>query len=154
MRVAILLVVALGLAVAACGGAAGGSERSGDELPSDPGEAMLQIHEYVRNGQWAREWEHLHAAHQEIAARDEFVSCGGAVPAFSSRVIEVFDETITGGAGIGKVETKAITVELSTGVGDAERSQRSTAHLVEVDGAWRWMLTNDELDAYEAGECP
>jgi hypothetical protein len=148
-----ILAALLIAAVAACGGDSSGGGSDDAELPSDPGVAMLQLHEYVRNGQWARKWASLHAAHQEIATRGDFISCGGVTSAFSSRVIEVFDETIDV-PRIGEVETKAVTIEVSVKNGGDEQSQRNTAHLIDVDGAWRWMLTDNQLDAYGAGDCP
>ncbi len=149
MRIAILLVAGM---LMACGG---GASESGDELPSDPGEAMMQIDEYALDDQWGRVWEHLHPAHQEIAARDDFISCSDttASPLISSKVIEVFDETL-GVPRIGEAETKAITIERSMGKGDDEISRRETSHLIDVDGAWRWMLDNDSIDSFTAGECP
>ena len=146
------LAVVLIAVVTACGGAAG---EETDALPSDPGEAMLQIDEYALDDQWARLWEHLHPAHQEIAARNDFISCGdtAAAPLISARVIEVFDETLDV-ARIGETETKAVTVERSMGRGDDEITQRETSHLIDVDGAWRWMLNNDSIDSFAAGDCP
>ncbi len=155
----LLLLAAVLALLAACGsGGVDRTEETGraqEELPSDPGEVMLQFAEYDRNGQWARQWEHLHPAHQELASREAFLTCkqGNAISFDSSRVIEVFEETVPI-PRIGEVNTTAITMELSVEIGNGERSERVTSHLLDVDGAWRWVLSNDALDAFEVGDCP
>ncbi len=150
------LAVVLIAAVTACGGAAG---EETDALPSDPGEAMLQLTDYVFDGQPGRYWEHLHPAHQEIAARDDFIVCNWIAPraegeprlsdAVSLRVIEVSDELIAA-PRIGTVETKTVTIEVSLN----EFERENTFNLVDVDGVWRWLMTDGNLDAFNAGECP
>ena len=158
MRIAILLVVALGLAVAACGDSASGGEGGGDSnavtLPSDPADAALQQLEYVRNDQRARDWSTLHPAHQALVARGAYIECPtGGITITSTEVIEVFEENIPL-AGLGDVDTTAVTVEIAGEFLGNEVSDRITMHLIDVDGTWRWILTDEALDAFKAGDCP
>ena len=125
-----------------------------EPLPSDPGNAMIRILEYAGNDQRARRWASLHPAHQEIATRSAYVNCSeGGLSISSIEVIEVFEESFPV-PRLGEVQTTAVTVEVSVNVLGEERSERLTAHLVDVDDEWRWIIPAEDLDAYEAGDCP
>lgn len=139
-RLAIAFVAVI---LTACGG--------GDEGPGDAGEFSKDNIESMVRGQWARVYDDLHPAHQEIIDRDLYVNCQSAlsIPGYDVEVDETYEETIEV-PRLGSMETMAVTMELSVG----DNSEFLTRHLVEEDGEWKWISTDDALDAYEQGECP
>ncbi len=153
MRVAILLVAAV--VIVACGDSDGGSNNDDGAvtLPGDPADAVIQLLEYTRNDQRTRQWSILHPAHQEIATRTAYIQCPRDELVGSTEVIEVFDETVPV-PRLGEVSTTAVTIETSTEIAGDEVSTRHTLHLIDLDGDWRWVLNEEALDAFDAGDCP
>jgi hypothetical protein len=66
------------------------------------------------------------------------------------QVKEVFDDPIDV-EGVPERTSKAVTVRAVFSGGE---EFTDTAHAVLVDGRWRWVLTPEDLDSYQAGDCP
>lgn len=129
----------------ACGGGDGDKE-GGDS----PDAAILRLFDQLDKGQWGRQWEDLHPAHQAVVSRDSFIACASEVQIDldSVEVLEVYDEPVSvEGASL---PSKAVTVRLEAG----PSSDEQTFHLLDVEGEWRWVMSDDALTAYRAGECP
>lgn len=143
MRFVIVFVLSLGLV--ACGGG------DNDDGPGDAGEWSVANMETLLRGQWARAWEQLHPDHQAHIARDLYIECNSdrSFPDLEVEVDEVFEEEINV-PELGEIETTAVTMVLSSG----DSSEFVTRHLVEHEGEWTWITTQDAIDAYSAGECP
>ena len=139
----ISIVLLLGL-LTACGG-------GGDDGAGDAGEFSKQSIEMMVKGQWARSYEDLHPEQQAFVDRDLYVDCRSSVsvPAYEIEVDEVYEESYDV-ARVGEIETTAVTMKLTNG----ESSEFITRHLVEVEGEWKWITGEEELAAYEQGECP
>jgi hypothetical protein len=140
-----LLLAAIVLLVA-CGGGGGDSQ---DRSASAAAEELFG---YFENGQYGRQYDLLHPAQQAAVTRDAYMNCKAAdtsIKVSDSKATEEYDETITVPL-VGTIPTRAVTMEYHVG----ELVQHSTFHLIDVDGAWRWSLSPDELAAYQAGDCP
>ena len=146
-----LIVVGLG-AIALMGTGCSGSD-SGDDT-RDPEDAMLTLIGYYEKGQYGRAWEMLLPEHQRVVSRSDFEECMSErslnIPAEARiQVEEVNDETLEV-EPLGEIPTKAITWRVTAGGASASE----TSDLVERDGAWKWILTNAEYEAFQNGECP
>lgn len=137
-----LLLTLVLLSVVACGG-------SGDD---DSASAFAEkTLEQARKGQNGKRWDDLHPAQQAIVTKEQFISCtqGDSFPVDDIDATEEFPETVTI-PEVGQVETTAVTVEYSIGT----TSDAITMHFLQVDGAWKWFITPDDLEAFKAGACP
>lgn len=143
MRVIVHVSAIVGcLVLLACGGGGGGDSASAFA------EKTL---EQARKGQNGRRWDDLHPAQQAIVSKEQFITCtqDDSFPVDDIDATEEFPETVTV-PEVGEVETTAVTVEYSIG----ERSDAITMHFLQVDDAWKWFITPDDLAAFAAGECP
>ncbi|MCH8850982.1 MAG: hypothetical protein IIC89_09170, partial [Chloroflexi bacterium] len=73
-----------------------GSAAEADESPSD---AVKRLMEYRNAGQWGREWDDLHPAHQALLSRDEYMTCAadeiGLIEVEFISVVETYEEDIS-----------------------------------------------------------
>ena len=123
-----------------------------DEDTSDgAGDTAAEQFEMFFDGQFGRVWDQLHPAHQEVVPRDLYVECSSqqTFPDMEIGVEEVYEETMDV-ARVGPIDTMAVTLNFTNN----GNSQTITEQLVEVDGEWRWILEEEALAAFEAGECP
>lgn len=141
MRYVFTAIMLIGL-LAGCGG---------DDEADDAGEFAKSQMEATLKQQWGKMYDGLHPEYQEIVSRERFMECNSdsAIPAFDVAVDETYPETLTL-PRVGEVATEAVTLALTLG----ENTQYLTLNLVDVDGAWKWLLTEEHTAAYEQGECP
>lgn len=154
MRRQVLLLVALAALPVACGGS-GSTEAPGIE--GTPEFAVGRVLQMVSKEEWGREWESLHPDQQALVAREKFVSCSKAadsVRVSSLRVLSVDDEAAeipgTGKSGA----AKAVGVEYQVRKGSRTGMSFDVFYVFDVDGRWRWVLSNASVEAYRAGSCP
>jgi len=145
MKMWLVVMALVTVVLVACGG--DGEDDEG-EAPAD---AVVRLLEYVSDGQWGREWDELHPAHQAIVSRDAWVSCNSdlSVELEGVTVEEVFDEPVSA-VDIPQGPAKAVTVSYRVN----GREDTDTFQVLDVDGAWRWVLQDDVLAAYREGRCP
>jgi hypothetical protein len=149
MRILIVVSVLLA-ALAACGG--GGDKASQADTPED---AIIQLFDMVNKGQWGREWDLLHPEQQAIVDRDHYIDCAEAktLPDIDDvNVTEVFDEEIVIPGTQTRAPSKAVTVSLKLSSGILTDETQDTYHVFDVNGVWRWSLSDPE--GYENGDCP
>jgi hypothetical protein len=118
-------------------------------------EAVRARIEQLSRGDYAAAWETLHPAHQAIVSQEKFVECGRELqlrrdPTVDTIAILESRQTSKEIAGIGEVEVVNVQVEQRTG----EEARRPTYDVIEVDGTWRWVLSDAALNAFQAGNCP
>jgi hypothetical protein len=135
------------------------TEEEASEPDEDAGDFLKEFIEQRALGQVGRAWETLHPLHQEVATRNEYMDCEGQnTPSFELKGIEEvdeYDEPLQIPGQTGEVPSKAVTLRLEYQFPGAEDTQTETltAHALNVDGEWRWVLAPDVYEAYKAGEC-
>jgi hypothetical protein len=146
-------VLAAALLVA-CGG--GGSvEPAGIE--GSPAAAVGQLLETINDREWSREWQSLHPEQQSLVPRDRFVSCSkkaSSPEVVSFKVLEVNDQEMAIPGTDKRAAGKAVTAEYAVMSGSQPSKAVDTFYLFDVDGSWRWVLSNSSVERYASGSCP
>lgn len=143
LRKGLLAVAALAalFTLAACGGGGGGGESASV--------AIVRQLELLSGGDTGALWDELHPAQQAIVPRDLYVRCAPAIELTDIKAIRERTETAFQIPGTSeRVDAVAVTVEFTV----AGTKQTETFHEVEVDGKWRWLLS--EPEPFSRGECP
>ena len=166
LRPILLVKVGLGgLVFAARWGQNGNGYHPEDALEEttleDPGDFLRRHLEYELSGEFARSWDELHPAHQEVVTRERYAECRAELfersgPSTELRSFEVLDvaddsEPI---AGIAETGSKAVTAEITIGVNGDSRTALDTLHAVHVDGRWAWVFPAGVYQAYASGSRP
>ena len=129
--------------------------RGGPDSDSAEGAALRQW-DYIKKSQFGRSWEELHPAQQELIDRNDFMRCAEeasdeSLVAFSDlEILETYEEDIPVPGTDLTVPSVAVTVEITNtilGITGAD-----TLHEIDVDGEWRWILS--EPEAYQGENCP
>jgi hypothetical protein len=120
--------------------------------------AYEQQFEYVRRGQWAREWDELHPLQQAFIPRDLFVRCSQhrfAVTNFLGvKVTQTARDRVVIDGTDQVADAIVITADVRTRVERlAADTFTGTYDEVLVGGRWRWTVKG-EADAYKRGACP
>ena len=119
--------------------------------------AILRQFDYVNKGQFGRQWDELHPAHQAIVTKSAFVTCNDDTNFdFNVEIVESYEEFVAV-AELGEVDTAAVTVNIEGNIGAFGLPGETTDTFHEIlgdDGEWKWVTTQDTLDAYAAGNCP
>jgi len=147
----IILGVVSIVVLALTGACGGGSSDDGS-----PGNAVRRQFGYIDKGQWGREWDELHPQHQAIVSRSDFVNCNADNNLdIDVEIVDTYEETIDV-PELGVTDTTAVTVDITGNIGFFGLPDESTDtfHEINVDGEWRWVLSQDNLDSYSAGDCP
>jgi len=116
---------------------------------------QLRLLERTFDGQFGRTWDDLHPGHQAVVTRSRYEDCRSRASAGTSpsidriEVKEVYDGPIET-EGVPERTSKAVTVRIVSGADELT----DTLHAVLVNGRWRWMLLTEDVDTYQAGECP
>lgn len=139
----VALVFVVGLVVSGCGG--------DDDTGSDAGEFAQDTVERMMRGQWGPVWEDMHPGQQEFIDRDLYIQCQSETtfPSMEISVDEVYEDSLDV-ARVGDTNSQAVTLELKRG----DDAQFMTVNIVDVDGEWKWITSEDAVAAYEAGDCP
>lgn len=140
MRARLVLVMLVAV-LAGCGG-------SGGKFDDEPAaQAMRRQFDYIAKGQDGRRWDELHPAQQALIPRERFLDCNEADSVEIERVevLEVFDEQTSIPGTDRTVASRAITVRVKASAGLLSDEFTDTFHEVEVDGAWRWVMSPDAV---------
>jgi hypothetical protein len=119
------------------------------------GDAVKRQMGYLSRRQWGREWDELNPGQQAIVPREKYVDCASATNAnltgLSIDVIETYDDPMDI-IGVPEKTSTAVTIKMTT---DAiKNAETTTVHEVLVAGEWRWILSNDAMSEFQAGNCP
>jgi hypothetical protein len=152
MRTA-LGVLAAACVLAGCGGSGSSDAATPDEAP---GRAMVRLVQHELQGQRDSSYAMLVNEQRKEIDHDLYVGCAPGLPRDDVRVLilgvrdQMFDVPT-----LGRVETKAVTYEMSIPDAKGDRMRvTDTGHLVAQDGQWRWTLSRRSLSALLAGACP
>jgi hypothetical protein len=137
----------LGLIVLLLAGCGGGEDSAAD--------ISKRRFELLSKGEFGKAWELLHPAHQQIVSKEAFVRCGEMLPEPPTplqniKILSTRDEQFEI-PEVGTATVKRIELELRFSEADV---RTPTDHIVKVDDSWRWVLTQEALDAYRSGGCP
>src|SRR5262245_39326465 len=127
----------------------------------EPGEFLRRHLEYELSGEFARSWDELHPAHQEVVTRERYAEyraelferSGPSTELRSFEVLDVADDSEPI-AGIAETSSKAVTAEITIGVNGDSRTALDTLHAVHVDGRWTWVFPAGVYQAYASGSRP
>jgi hypothetical protein len=132
-----------------------------EPLLEEPGEFLRRHLEYELSGEFARSWDELHPAHQQVVTRERYAECRAELfrrssPATELRSFEVLGVTEDGApiAGIAEPSSKAVTAEITIGINGDSRTALDTLHAVHVDGRWAWVFPEGVYEAYASGSRP
>ena len=163
LRPILLVKVGLGGLVFAARWGENGAVRIADEETADeePGEFLRRHLEYELSGQFARSWDELHPAHQQVVTRERYAECravlfersGPSTELQSFEVMDVTDDAVPI-AGIPEQSSKAVTAQIMIGVNGDSRASLDTMHAVRVDGRWTWVFPAGVYHAYASGSSP
>lgn len=128
---------------------------SGCLFGDDAGDAAKERFLATSNGKYGEAWDSLHPKQQVIVSREKFIECGEAGAAAQSPEIgdvKVLDESVEEKeiAEVGSVESHVIELQWTQG----PDTRRGFFDTLKVDGDWKWVLGEDALNAFRAGECP
>jgi hypothetical protein len=145
LRRAVLLIA---LVLAGCGG---GDEPTGD---IGAGEFLQRITAEHLRGDFSESWEELHPAHQKLISQIQFVYCGEREPPLEEdttvRILSVKPVT-KDVPEIPQHRAQAVRIQLRDKKGVVDTY---TAHAVRVGDGWKWVLSDQFVQAVEAGKCP
>ena len=147
MKRLVLLLAAIGLAVAGCGG-------SNAQPKDDPGAFAVKVVDQIVHNRYSAAWNDLHPADQKVAPSAEYVQCETRSPVLSAptttKVLSVSSESV--GIGNGSfVDSKAVHVRLGFPGGF---HLVHTVHVVAANGKWTWILPPGRFRDYKADKCP
>jgi hypothetical protein len=120
-----------------------------------PGVFVKRVLREEINGQWGRQWDELHPAHQLLISRAQYVECSRqmgtnvAKGTETLRVIDVRDEAIQV-QDVPERSSKVVTITLRVS-GKAPQTYR--VHAVDNHGRWAWILGNRFLTQLNRDRC-
>ena len=143
-----MLAFAALLALPACGGDV-------DPARTPAGRAQVVLLDDLYNGRFEKAYAELHPSHRAIVSRSLFVRCARqtiAVGALDSiEILEVFDDE-TKGLLLDGEPSKGVRIRLT--FTDGQTDGPFVRHEVKVDDRWRWVLSQEAIEDYQAGRCP
>ena len=145
---AVLALVAIG--ASSCSSSSTGSGTSTDRASQDGIETFLT--ELIRNREWERNgpaYDALVPQQQALFSKATFVDCGSIdsnMSNISLEILDVYEEPIRIDGTSDEVESTAVTVTLRYTVGGRLATDTTTFHLVDVEGEWRWITTEDQIE--------
>ncbi len=112
--------------------------------------AVAQIGE-LNAGQYGDQYDELYPGQQALVPKDLFVMCEGQTPPHYDGVL-VLGTTDINIKLLGVTDTVATEVTVETRRGTNKTSRAIDEVLVA--GAWRWVLQDKAVQAYQSGTCP
>ena len=150
-----IVVGLLGLALLG-GGLAGGfalGRNSDKSSGSNVGAAGTQMADTFRaqlTGDYDTYWDHLYPGQQKKIDKKVFIKCV-TQPALKEvpqvRALDEFSQTVN--LGVPETAAKVVTVQFKAPSGTSTR----VAYTVLSGSTWRWLLGENELNAYASGKC-
>lgn len=113
--------------------------------------ARRQITELF-SGEAGAVWDELEPTEQAIVSRSQFAQCAArtGLPVLQAVLLDSEYDTTVNVAAVPEQTGRSVTLDVRTAGG----TLRQTVVEVAVAGRWRWVLSEQALGAYQAGECP
>lgn len=155
----IVAVGALAAILAALAAGCGGAKRAASAPSASVGEVgtfMTRILREEIRGQWSRQWQELHPAHQALISQSQYVACSRRMGTdFATghevfHVLDVRDEAIKV-RGVPQRTSKLVTINFR----EPGKPNGLTYHMhaVNAGGHWVWILGDRFLSAVSHGQC-
>ena len=101
-------------------------------------------------GDYDTYWDHLYPGQQKKIDKKVFIKCV-TQPALKEvpqvRALDEFSQTVN--LGVPETAAKVVTVQFKAPSGTSTR----VAYTVLSGSTWRWLLGENELNAYASGKC-
>jgi hypothetical protein len=155
-RVALLVVVALGLTAVAAGC---GSDEP-DTPRADPGVFVSTLLRTLFREESGTAWDSLHPLHREAVSRRRYVECERQAPLPGEvrriEIVSVRDEPSVVPGRAEPEPSKAVTVRVTLKLPEFTTPQpvTHTAHVFAIDGRWAWVIGPTDYARYASGRCP
>ena len=122
-----------------------------DVDPQLASDFALQLADAEIAGDWASVYDMLHPNQKAVVPRDLFIECrtSDGVRATGAEVAGVTTETISV-PEVPDTESYAVTLALTF---SDQTVQNITLHIYEVDGGFAWVLGDESIAAFSAGQC-
>ena len=102
------------------------------------------------NDQQGPAWDLLVPQQQALIPRTKFLTCGEMSVALTDVSVSIvgdpYEEETTIPGVVGTVPSTAVTVRLTANIRGKETTENLTVHVVDVNGEWRWILSQDSVD--------
>jgi hypothetical protein len=166
--VKILVLVLVAVLVASCGGGNGEDEPQAGKTTATTttapeqgaGDYMKELIEQALRGQYGRNWETLHPAHQAVVSRERDDTCesetedSAGATKIDVAVVDTYEEPVRV-EGDGTVDSTAVTLRFTYNnpLTGKPAEEHTTVHAVAVGGKWKWILTPKDYAAFKKGQC-
>jgi hypothetical protein len=122
-----------------------------DVDPQLASDFALQLANAEIAGDWAAVYDMLHPNQKAVVPRDLFIECRSTdvVRATGAEVVGVFTETISV-PEVPDTESYAVTLALTF---PDQTVQNMTLHIYEIDTGFAWVLGDESIAAFSAGQC-
>jgi hypothetical protein len=140
----IRVLAALG-AVAALAAGCGGSSKKATKEPANV--FLERVLRQELAGRYDDAWETMSPAQQRLVPKDLFVRCQAGSPRAAVvrvKTLEVRKEP----------HSTAVRLGVIIEIGGQQTPVIHTFHAVKIDGEWRWLLDQSQVDALAKGRCP
>jgi hypothetical protein len=117
---------------------------------SPEGQAAQRQLELAARGQHRERWELLHPGQQQAVPAGMFAICAQYEDADSIDILLSFANNDTLISRVGVVDARVVLYSLDAGI----RTETEFVEMVQVEGEWRWTMSDDDLRDYELGICP
>ena len=125
-----------------------------DSEDHDAGSAVKSLLEAEYFGNYAEAWDSLHPRHQRFVTQQEYEECRRGIDVQGTLdsvvVLDVQDAPLTVHGLPPRTPAKAVEVRVVT---DASE-YTADYHVVNLDGNWRWVLTDRAARGFERTDCP
>ena len=131
---------------------------AGPRLDTAGASFLAELHAKLA-GRWGTAWSTLYPFHQHVAPRSTYVSCEQHSPfpaeATGVTVEQVSRSNVVVPGLAQRIAGAAVRVRMTFKTYGPEEpiSVVHVFHLVPFGGAWRWLLSQAEYDAYSSGGC-
>jgi hypothetical protein len=118
--------------------------------PADLKSYLNKLFTMRANDQQGPAWDLLVPQQQALIPRTKFLTCGEMPVALTDVSVSIvgdpYEEETTIPGVAGTVPSTAVTVRLTANFRGKETTENLTVHVVDVNGEWRWILSEDNVD--------
>jgi len=118
--------------------------------PADLKSYLNKLFTMRANDQQGPAWDLLVPQQQALIPRTKFLTCGEMPVALTDVSVSIvgdpYEEETTIPGVAGTVPSTAVTVRLTANFRGKETTENLTVHVVDVNGEWRWILSEDSVD--------